>query len=352
MSTPAALLLAVALIAGNGFFVAVEFALLAARQTKLTGLAQTSSRARAALRAARQLPLMISGCQLGITICSLGLGAVAEPAVAVLLEPAFAAVHVPEALLHPIAFALALLITSFLHMLLGEMVPKNISLAGPERAAMLLAPVLLGFIRIFRPVIVGLTAAATAVLRLAKVPPVDEGAHAYTAEQVAGLVEEARRAGLLGSDEHEHVLEALTFGERTARAVLLPTERLTTVSETVTAAEVEALVGVTGFSRFPIRRAVDGRLTGYVHLADVLNVPPRQRDHRLPTAIIRRLPPVTATTLLHDVLALLQRTGAHLAEVVDADRQLGVVALEDVLEELVGEVRDATRRSDSPEPER
>jgi CBS domain containing-hemolysin-like protein len=339
MSTPAALLLAVALIAGNGFFVAVEFALLAARQTKLTGLAQTSSRARAALRAARQLPLMISGCQLGITICSLGLGAVAEPAVAVLLEPAFAAVHVPEALLHPIAFALALLITSFLHMLLGEMVPKNISLAGPERAAMLLAPVLLGFIRIFRPVIVGLTAAATAVLRLAKVPPVDE-------------VEEARRAGLLGSDEHEHVLEALTFGERTARAVLLPTERLTTVPETVTAAEVEALVGVTGFSRFPIRRAVDGRLTGYVHLADVLNVPPRQRDHRLPTAIIRRLPPVAATTLLHDVLALLQRTGAHLAEVVDADRQLGVVALEDVLEELVGEVRDATRRSDSPEPER
>src|SRR3954447_3369192 len=189
MSTPVALLLAALLIAGNGFFVAAEFALLAARQTKLTGLAESSRRARSALRASQRLPLMISGCQFGITICSLGLGAVAEPAVAVLLEPVFAAVGLPEAMLHPLAFALALLITSVLHMMLGEMVPKNVALAGPERAAMLLAPPLLGFIRIFRPVIVGLTAAAAAVLRLVRVPPVEEGEDSYTAEQVAGLVE-------------------------------------------------------------------------------------------------------------------------------------------------------------------
>src|SRR3954468_3274045 len=110
MSTPVALLLAAVLIAGNGFFVAVEFALLAARQTKLTGLAETSSRARAALRASRRLPLMISGCQFGITICSLGLGAVGEPAVAGLLEPAFEALHVPAGALHPLAFAIALLV--------------------------------------------------------------------------------------------------------------------------------------------------------------------------------------------------------------------------------------------------
>src|SRR5215217_9344241 len=226
MSTPLALVVAVLLIAGNGFFVAVEFALLAARQTKLTGLAETSARARSALRAAQQLPLMISGCQFGITICSLGLGAVAEPAVATLLEPAFTALHVPEALVHPIAFALALLVTSVLHMMLGEMVPKNIALAGPERAATLLAPPLLGFIRLFRPVIVGLTTAASAILRMFKVEPVDEGGHTYTAEQVAGLVEEASREGLLGRDEHDHVVDALAFGERTARVVLLPTARL------------------------------------------------------------------------------------------------------------------------------
>ena len=343
MSTPVALLLAAVLIAGNGFFVAVEFALLAARQTKLTGLAETSRRARSALRAARQLPLMISGCQFGITICSLGLGAVAEPAVAALLEPAFAAIGLPGALLHPLAFALALLLTSVLHMLLGEMVPKNVALAGPERAAMLLAPPLLGFVRLFRPAIVALTAAATGLLRLLKVEPVDEGGHTYTAGQVAGLVDEARREGLLDSEEHGHVVEALSFGERTARAVLLPTERLVTVPEAVTPAAVEDRVAATGFSRFPV--AGDGRLLGYVHLADVLHVPTARRNRPLPPRTVRPLPQVGADTPLHEVLALLQRTGAHLAEVVHAGRPLGVVALEDVLEELVGEVRDATRRT-------
>ena len=343
MSTPVALLLAAVLIAGNGFFVAVEFALLAARQTKLTGFAETSRRARSALRAARQLPLMISGCQFGITICSLGLGAVAEPAVAALLEPAFAAIGLPGALLHPLAFALALLLTSVLHMLLGEMVPKNVALAGPERAAMLLAPPLLGFVRLFRPAIVALTAAATGLLRLLKVEPVDEGGHTYTAEQVAGLVDEARREGLLDSEEHGHVVEALSFGERTARAVLLPTERLVTVPEAVTPAAVEDRVAATGFSRFPV--AGDGRLLGYVHLADVLHVPTARRNRPLPPRTVRPLPQVGADTPLHEVLALLQRTGAHLAEVVHAGRPLGVVALEDVLEELVGEVRDATRRT-------
>src|SRR3954447_4962300 len=272
MSTPVALLLAALLIAGNGFFVAAEFALLAARQTRLTGLAETSRRARSALRASQRLPLMISGCQFGITICSLGLGAVAEPAVAALLEPAFAAVHVPEALVHPIAFALALLLTTVLHMMLGEMVPKNIALAGPERAAMLLAPPLLGFIRIFRPVIVGLTAAATAVPPLFEVQPVDEGGHVYTAEQVAGLVEEASQEGLLGSDEHDLVVDAIAFGERTAAAVLLPPERLVTVPRGVTAAALEQRVAETGFSRFPVTDG-NGQLVGYLHLADLLHVP-------------------------------------------------------------------------------
>jgi CBS domain containing-hemolysin-like protein len=343
MSTPVALLLAVLLIAGNGFFVGAEFALLAARQTKLTGLAETSRRARSALRASQQLPLMISGCQFGITICSLGLGAVAEPAVAALLEPVFEALHVPEAVLHPIAFALALLLTSVLHMMLGEMVPKNIALAGPERAALLLAPPLLGFIRLFRPVIIGLTAAATAVLRLFKVQPVDEGGHAYTAEQVAGLVDEASREGLLGREEHDLVVDALAFGERTARVVLLPTARLVTVPPGVTAAQVEQKVAETGFSRFPV--AEGGRLVGYMHLADVLNVPTVRRDRPLDRGTVRPLPRVAAGAPLHEVLARLQRTGAHLAEVVDRGRPLGVVALEDVLEELVGEVRDATRRT-------
>lgn len=346
MTATLALLLAAALVLGNGFFVGVEFALLASRQTRLIGLAETSRRAQAALKATRQLPLMISGCQFGITICSLGLGAVGEPALSHLIEPALHAVRLPDAALHPLSFAVALLIVSALHMVLGEMVPKNIALAGPERSAVLLAPVLILFIRIFRPLIVGLTAAATGILRVLRVEPVEEGGTVYTADQVAALVGEARDEGLIHSAGHDLLTGALDFHERTASAVVLRLDALVTVPADVTPAAVEELVAATGFSRFPVRRqgqiGVD-TVSGYVHLADILNVPPGQRNSALDPSLIRVLPVVAAAAPLHEVLSQLQRTGAHLGLVADSGGgTVGVVALEDVLEELVGEVRDAT----------
>lgn len=340
MTPSLALLLAVLLVAGNGFFVGVEFALLAARQTKLTGLAHRSQRAKLALRASRELPLMISGCQFGITICSLGLGAVGEPALSHLIEPAFEAAGLPPGARQPVGFALALLVTAALHMVLGEMVPKNIALAGPERAAVLLAPALLLFIQLFRPVIVGLTAVSAAVLRLLHVEPVGEGDSTYTAEQVAELVGEARREGLLRRRDHDQVVGALQFQQRTAMAVLLPTSELVTVPPEATASQVEELVAATGFSRFPV--LVDGQLAGYLHLTDVLRVPAKQRGLPLGPGLVRALPKVSSNEPLHEVLTRLQGTGAHLAEVLGPAGPLGVVALEDVLEQLVGEIRDAT----------
>ena len=159
--TVALLMLAVGLIAANGFFVGAEFAVLASRRSRLEPLLRSSRRARTALRAIEQLPLMISACQFGITLASLGLGALAEPVVASLLTDPLAALRVPHELIHPLALAIALTLVSCLHMLLGEMVPKNLALTGPERAAMVLAPPLLLFVQIFRPIIIGLTAVAT-----------------------------------------------------------------------------------------------------------------------------------------------------------------------------------------------
>ena len=172
--TAALLLLAVALIAANGFFVGAEFAVLAARRARLEPLLPTSRRARTALRAIEQLPLMISGCQFGITLTSLGLGALGEPAVAELLTGPFEAAHLPHELVHPLSIAVALTLISVLHMLFGEMVPKNLALAGPERAALALAPPLMAFVQVFRPVIVTLTAAATGVLKLFRTEPISE----------------------------------------------------------------------------------------------------------------------------------------------------------------------------------
>ncbi len=348
MSPIVALTLAVLLIFGNGFFVGVEFALLAARKTLLQPLAQDSRGARKAISAIDQLPLMVATCQFGITLCSLGLGAVGEPAVSHLLEPTFEYVGLPEALVYPLSFVLALMVVSVLHMLIGEMVPKNIALAGPERMAVVLTPALLVFLRAFRPVVTGLTRAANVVLKLLKVAPVEESASSYSPEQVAALVAEARREGLLGRREHRLLTSVLDLERRTSEAVLLPLRDLVTVSEAVTPAEVEDLVASTGFSRFPVA-SVDARgstvLRGYVHLADVLDIGPRKRFLAVPPAVIRPLATVRLEDPLQIVLSTLQRSGAHLSRVVDGTgRTLGVLALEDVLEELVGEVRDLTAR--------
>ena len=186
MSDTAGLLLALALLAGNAFFVGAEFALISARRTQIEPRAVAgSTRARSTLRAMEDVSLMMAGAQLGITVCSLGLGAVGEPALAHLIEGPLEAAGAPEALLHPIAFALALTIVVFLHMVLGEMVPKNIALAVPERSALALGPVLSTVVRVLRPLIWLLNQGANLVLRCLRVQPKDEITSAFTRDEVA-----------------------------------------------------------------------------------------------------------------------------------------------------------------------
>jgi CBS domain containing-hemolysin-like protein len=289
--------------------------------------------------------LMMAGAQLGITICSLGLGAVGEPAVADLLEPALASVGVSGGLLHPIAFAIALTIVVFLHVVIGEMVPKNIALAGPERSALALGPPLAFVVRVLKPAIVGLNAIANLTLRAVKVEPRDEVTSAFTRDEVAGLVAESRREGLLDEEEHDLLAGALSFDERDARSVLLPLDGLVYLEPGATPVDVERLTADTGFSRFPVRAPGDSDLLGYLHLKDVLETDPGRRAQPVPADRMRALATVRDEEQLRRVLSTMQRSGAHLARVVDAQEDLlGVVALEDVLEELVGEIRDETRR--------
>jgi CBS domain containing-hemolysin-like protein len=349
--TAGLLLLSIALIAANGFFVGAEFAVLAARRGRLEPLLRTSRSARTALRAIEQLPLMISACQFGITLASLGLGALGEPAVAALLVGPFEALHLPHQLVHPVSLAIALTIISALHMLLGEMVPKNLALAGPERAAVIFAPPLLAFVRVFRPVIIALTAVATGVLRLIHIEPVSEVGDAPNRDSVAALIGESREEGLLEPDQHDLLSGALAFEEMNANAVRLPLDTLITVASDVTPAEIEALVASTGFSRFPVKADADagnaGDLIGYIHLADVLDTDPVRRHQPVDRRWIRPLSDVPTAATLQTVLASLRRSGSHMARVVDENgRTQGVIALEDVLEQIVGEVADSTRLRD------
>jgi CBS domain containing-hemolysin-like protein len=349
MSDGAGILLTVFLLAANAFFVGAEFALISARRSQIEPMAQAGSRlARTTLKAMEQVSLMMAGAQLGITVCSLGLGAVSEPALAHLMEPVFHDLGVPDAWLHPVAFVIAMSIVVFLHVVLGEMVPKNIAIAGPDRAALVLGPPMYGVVTVLKPVIAFINVLANGILRTIGIEPKDEVSSTFTREEVAALVEESHGEGLIAEDEYDRLAGALGFTEKTVGEVMMRPDSLATVVRGSTGADVEALCAATGFSRFPVvAEQADGatgppELLGYLHIKDVLEPDEERRQRPVADRWIRPFATVTGDTLLHDALEVLQRRGAHMARVVDPDgTTIGVAALEDVIEELVGEIRDA-----------
>lgn len=344
MSTIPALLISFFLLAANALFVGAEFALVSARRSVIEPRAEEGAwAARITLRAMENVSLMLAGSQLGITVCTVGLGALAEPAIAHTLAAPFESLGLPAGIIHPVSLVIALLLVGGLHVVLGEMVPKNIALARPDRSVLLLAPGLTVLVKVLYPAIGLLNWIANSCLRLAGVTPRNEIASAFTRDEVAGLVEESGREGILDSHESHLLAGALEFDERDAGSVLLPLDTLETLPESVTPAEVEAAAGRTGFSRFPVTR--EGTLIGYLHLKDALEVKEVHRNRPIALSWIRALPTVRLGDQLRAVLETMQGSGAHLARVIGDDREtVGAVALEDVLEELIGEVRDATQR--------
>lgn len=343
MADALALFATVLLLLGNGFFVGAEFAIITARRDRLEALADEGHRrARTAIEASKRLPLLIAGAQLGITVCSLGLLLLAEPVIAGLLEQPFAAIGIPSSLVHVVAFALALVIMTALHTLVGEMVPKNLAIAGPERAAMLLVPIHYAFCRLVAPALDLFTAVARWVLHLIKVEPKDELETAYTPDELATLIAESRREGLLEPAEHRRLAKTLSSAGRTVADVFVPIDRVRTVPYNPTVGDIAAAVEETGFSRFPVRMR-DGRLNGYLHVKDVLDLAGADPATPVPWARVRGLPELPADSRLDEAMAALRRVQSHLAKAVGPDRSvLGVVALEDLVEEYVGTVRDGT----------
>ena len=343
MSPLLALAISFVLLGLNAFFVGAEFALISARRTEIEPRAEEGGRmAKITIGAMENVALMMAGAQLGITLCTLGLGALAEPAIAHSLEAPFESIGVPSSLVHPAALVIALGLVGTFHVVLGEMVPKNLSLAGPDRSAMMLAPPLTIVVKVLYPAIALINWMARQVLRIFGVEAENEIASAFTRDEVAGLVEESRREGFLDSHESHLLAGALEFEERDARAVLLPTATIKKVPVTVTPAEVEKLAASTGFSRFPVSR--NDNLIGYLHLKDALEFKDVHRNRPIAESWVRPLPTVRIRDRLRSVLETMQVSGAHLARVLDDDgKTVGIVALEDVLEELIGEVRDATQ---------
>ena len=339
------LVAAVLLLMANAFFVAVEFALLASRATRLEPMVDgDDKRAAVALEAVRDLQPQLAGAQLGITMASLGLGFVAEPAVADVLESAIdLVVDVPSGVLHTISFVVALSIVVVLHMVVGEMVPKNIAIAAPERSARLLAPIHRAYVSVLRPVVWALNAMSNGIVRLIGFEPVDELNTALTVNQFHILLHDAVEEGKLEGVEHDLLAGALDFRARTAGSIMVPVSSMVSVPRSTSVADIEQLVADSGHSRIPLTAVGPDDVIGFVHSKDLLQFGRKERDDPFPLEMVRRMLIVEPDQSVRELMRSMRRLRQHMALVqLPGGDLLGMVTLEDVLEALVGDITDET----------
>jgi CBS domain containing-hemolysin-like protein len=315
---------------------------ISARRSQVEPRAAAGSKAaRTTLWAMEHATLMLATSQLGITICSLLILNVSEPAIHHLLEIPLGLTPLGEDAISVVAFVVALLLVTYLHVVLGEMVPKNLAFSVPDRASLLLAPPLVAVSRLLRPLIWLLNEIANLVVRAFGVQPKDEATSTYSLEEVAGIVEQSRREGTL-DDRGGTLTGAFEFTDRSAHDIEVPLDQVTLLPADATPADVQRAVAEHGWSRHVLADA-DGAPLGYVHMKDVMELGPDDFDEPIPAKRVRRLVAVDRDAELEDALARMRQHGTHVALSVDAHGvTTGLLFLEDAVEILVGEIHDMT----------
>lgn len=339
----------VVLLLANAFFVGGEFAVMSARRSQIEPLVDAGhKRAKVALWAMEHVSVMLAVCQLGITVCSLLILNISEPAIHHLLVVPLEALGVPVAIADTAAFLIALVIVTFLHVTFGEMVPKNISVSVADKAVLALAPPLVWISKVLHPVIWLLNGIANSFLRLFGIQPQNEVSSAYTAAEVRSIIQSSSEEGTLEDDDALRLSKALEFTSVTAGSCMVSLEQLFTLEwgET-TAREFESKVAKTGYSRMLITR--EGVPVGYWHVKDVMLIDDEHSTQPLRELPLHPLGQVSAAAEIEVALESMRQQGNHLSTVVDAQGQvIGVLFLEDIIEVLVGEISDTTRKRHAP----
>ncbi|MCT9079073.1 hemolysin family protein [Streptomyces fulvoviolaceus] len=338
------------LILANGFFVAAEFGLVTVEATDAEkAAAEGDKRAHRVAESLKELSFQLSGTQLGITITSLVVGMLAEPALAELLNGPITAIGIPEGAVSGVAVVIGMLAASAVQMVIGELVPKNWAVSKPMQVARFVAGPQHAFARVFRPVIAGLNAVANRLVRALGIEPAEELASARTPGELVSLARHSAQAGALEQDTADLFVRTLSLGELTAQHVMTPRVKVSALQSSATAEDVVNLTRATGLSRFPVYREKIDEIVGMVHLKDALAIPSHDR---LRTPVVRIARPallVPETLPVQPLLAQL-RSEQPIAVVVDEyGGTAGVVTLEDIVEEIVGEVRDEHDGQDVPE---
>ncbi|MFG2523535.1 hemolysin family protein [Streptomyces sp. NPDC048527] len=334
MSFPMALFVTVLLLIGSGFFVAAEFALVAAKRHRMEKAAVEGQRgAKAALAGMRELSLMLAGAQLGITVCTLGLGSISKPAISHELDPLLHKLGLPSGLSYGISFAFAMIVVVFLHMVLGEMAPKSWAIAHPERSAMLLSPPFRAVVKAVRPLIWLLNKISNALVRMCRVTPRNELAAVHNREQLTHLVEESKRLGLISEADSELITNSLTEPHLSVVDLQTPVGRITSVPAHASIDDILATAAEHDRSRLLVLD--DSLVVGSVHARDALIA--RARDRAVTAReLARPVPELTDQDTVGQAIEQLREHRASLAVVSDdGGRLTGMVSLDDLLARLM-----------------
>ncbi|MAF44365.1 MAG: hypothetical protein CL407_00380 [Acidimicrobiaceae bacterium] len=334
--TALAIVVGALLVLLNGAFVALEFGLLGAMKSAIDSQVATGSKsAKAAQRLQRDVLNALGGAQLGITVCSLVLGRLAEPAVASLLEKLIHRfIDMDETLLHSVSFAIALSFVVVIHMVLGEMVPKSLAITGPERTLLLLARPMAAYLVLAGPIIRVLNHLVNSLLKVFRVEPTSELDDATTNAELLLMVDESHDQGLIDYQEHALIESALTFGEAEVVSVMAPMEEVDAVTVDSSIDEIESQIVLTGHTRLVVYGRDMNDVRGFVHSKDLLSI--ETEDNKLQPDLIRPMLRVNRDAKLPDVLELMRRSQIHLALVTSQGVNSGVVTLDDVMRGLVG----------------
>jgi CBS domain containing-hemolysin-like protein len=338
--------LALFLVALNGLFVAAEFGLVKIRSTQVDGLVREGRRSSGLLKKATdKLDAYLSVCQLGITISSLGLGALGEPAIASLLEPVLAAAGFSEALIHTIAFAVGFGIITFLHVVFGELAPKSVAIARAEGTSLFVAPFMRFFYFLFYPGVVVFNGVANAVVRLFGVPPASESEEKHSEEELRLIIGRSTDQGVLNTGE-QHMLEGVFELEDTpAREVMVPRPDVVSLPAGMPLRELFSVIASGEHTRYPVHEeGSPDRIVGAVHAKDVMRAVEDGGGLRAQVRaeeVMREVLTVPENRRVDDVLQDLKGHRLHMAIVIDEWGSFeGIITVEDIVEEIVGEIRD------------
>ncbi len=349
LSTFLNLLLVLALVLANGFFVASEFALVAVRKSRIEAMAaEGHAKAIRLLAMLNNLNAYISATQLGITLSSLALGWVGEPAVAALIEPVLmwigevtgATFLSSGPVLHGIAFAIAFSFITFMHIVFGELAPKTAALELSEKVSFVIGPPLQLFYRIFSYPIRVLDWAGTKTVRLFGLKAAGEHGSSYTEDEIRSLILLSQQSGHLNEEEQRLINQVFEFSETTVKEAMIPRTEITAVPESSTLAELAAAFGGSGYSRLPVYRGSLDDIAGVIHSKDLVSYIGRPKAFKLENIVLKPNY-VVDTARLEDVLRQMQTEKFHFGFVVDEHGGIeGIITLEDLLEEIVGDISD------------